>query len=179
MTDPEVHLRIFMRLLGHSLTGDGRRETPARVARFYRDFLSPPTNSWTSFQNVKNYDQIVAVSTPFYSLCEHHLLPFFGTAYVGYIPRKRLVGLSKLARAVEERARRLTTQESITEEVADLLGEKLSPLGVMVVLKARHLCMEMRGVNKPGAETTTSAIRGAFKRNPTAKEEFVRLVGLK
>lgn len=149
-------------------------ETPARVARMYLELTRPEPFSLTCFKNEAGYDQmIVEDNIPFYSLCEHHMVPFFGTAKVAYVPKGELVGLSKLARTVDHYARGLQTQERITNAIANYLMEQLNPHGVGVQLCAEHLCMSMRGVRKPGARTITTALRGVFKQAPT-REEFLR-----
>ena len=154
---------------------EGLRETPARVARMYAELLIPKPFTFTTF-DAEGADQMVVVrDIAFYTLCEHHLLPFFGHATVAYIPDGKIAGLSKLARTVEHYARRLQTQERLTNQVADFLMEQLSPLGVGVVVRASHLCMEMRGVEKSGAATVTSALRGALRDKPEARAEFLSL----
>lgn len=149
-------------------------ETPDRVARMYLELTRPQPFSLTCFENKDGYEQMILEDgIPFYSLCEHHMIPFFGTAKVAYIPKNELVGLSKLARTVDHFARGLQTQERITHHVADLLMERLKPHGVGVTLSAEHLCMSMRGVRKPGARTVTTALRGVFLNVPT-RDEFLR-----
>jgi GTP cyclohydrolase IA len=149
-------------------------ETPDRVARMYLELTKREPFSLTCFKNTAGYDQmIVEDGIVFYSLCEHHLVPFFGTAKVGYVPKNDIVGLSKIARTVDHHARGLQTQERITNNIADLLMERLRPHGVGVQLSAEHLCMSMRGVRKPGARTVTTALRGVFKAGPT-REEFLK-----
>ena len=129
-----------------------------------------------TFPNTEGYREMVAVTDmPFYSLCAHHFLPFFGVAHVAYLPGARIVGLSKLARVVEFYARRPQVQERLTEQIIELLEQRLAPSGAMVVLQARHLCMEMRGVGKPGLTTTTSAIRGAFE-DGRPRQEFLAML---
>jgi GTP cyclohydrolase I len=154
-------------------------ETDLRVARMYRELfvgLERGEPGLRTFPNREGYSEMVTVlDIPFYSLCAHHLLPFFGSAHVGYIPAERIVGLSKLARVVEHYARRPQLQERMTEQILGLLRDRLSPKGVMVVVQARHLCMEMRGVNKPGVLTTTSAISGAFDEDKV-RQEFLSLL---
>jgi GTP cyclohydrolase I len=153
---------------------DGVRETPDRVARMYLELTQPEPFVLTCFDNVGHYDQVIVEDEiPFYSLCEHHIIPFFGTAKVAYVPKGKIVGLSKLARTVDHFARGLQTQERITNNVADFLMENLDAYGVGIRLSAEHLCMSMRGVKKPGARTTTTALRGVFKDAPT-REEFLR-----
>jgi GTP cyclohydrolase I len=154
--------------------------TEFRVARAYRELFAglyagaEPT--LRTFPNTEGYSEIVSVvGIPFYSLCAHHLLPFFGTAHVAYLPKERILGLSKLARVVEFYARRPQLQERMTEQIIAFLDKRLRPAGAMVVLQARHLCMEMRGVRKPGLTTTTSALRGAFEEEGI-RQEFLALL---
>lgn len=151
---------------------EGIKETPQRYVKFLLEFCSYPEPKYTTF-DAENYDQMIVQSNiPFYSLCEHHMVPFFGVASVGYIPKGEIVGLSKLARCVEYFSRGLQNQERITQQVANKLHDVLSPQGVGVVITARHLCMEMRGVKKAGATTTTTALTGCFKK-PDIKKELI------
>ncbi len=173
--------RGVMEALGLDLADPNLADTPERVARAYRDLFAGLEEgaepALRTFPNAEGYSQIVAVTEiPFHSLCAHHFLPFFGTAHVAYLPKDRVVGLSKLARVVDFYARRPQIQERLTEQVIDLLDRRLKPAGAMVVLQARHFCMEMRGVMKAGATTTTSAIRGAFEDERT-RQEFLDLLG--
>lgn len=154
---------------------EGLRATPARVVRMYEELLTPRPFTFTTFASEGADQMIVVRDIAFYTLCEHHLIPFYGTATLAYIPCQKLAGLSKLARAVDYFAHALQTQERLTNQVADFLVEHLEPLGVGVVLQAAHLCMAMRGVQKPGAITTTSALRGAFLEKPEARAEFLSL----
>jgi GTP cyclohydrolase I len=157
-------------------TREGLLSTPARYSRFLQEFLSPPEFTMTTF-DAEQYDEVIVQSNiPFYSLCEHHLAPFFGEGFIAYIPNKKIVGLSKLARTLEKFSRRLQNQERITTQVAEYLTEHLDPQGVAVVLKAQHLCMSMRGVQKPGVITTTSKMTGAFMDHPAARNEFLQLI---
>jgi len=153
--------------------------THLRVARAYNELfagLESEEPRLRTFPNRDGYSEMVTVlDVPFYSLCAHHFLPFFGSAHVGYIPRERIVGLSKLARAVEHYARRPQIQERMTEQILGLVRDRLSPIGAMVVVQARHLCVEMRGVSKPGVLTTTSAIFGAFD-DARVRQEFLSLL---
>lgn len=156
-----------MEALGLDLGDPNLSGTPLRVARAYAELFSglDPGNEpeLRTFPNEDGYSQAVAVTDiPFHSLCAHHFLPFFGVAHVAYLPKDRVVGLSKLARVVDYFARRPQTQEALTEQVIDLLDRRLHPAGAMVVVEARHFCMEMRGVGKGGMATTTTAIRGVF-----------------
>jgi GTP cyclohydrolase I len=151
-------------------------ETPRRIAQAYAELLSPRPFALTTFPNEEGYDELVlARGIPFTSLCEHHALPFVGTAHVGYLPDDRIVGLSKLARVVEHFARRLQVQERMTVQIADLLEEELAPRGVGVVIEAEHMCMTIRGVGSRGACTTTSARRGILRDDARSRQEFFSL----
>ncbi len=164
--------------LGVDRTTDGLASTPARVARTYAEMLSPEPFHVTTFANQEGYDElVVARAIPFASLCEHHLLPFTGLAYVGYLPAESLVGLSKLARIVEHFSRRLQVQERLTAQVANFIEETLQPKGVGVVLEAEHLCMSLRGVRSSGARTVTSALKGLVRDDPRTRSEFLALAG--
>jgi GTP cyclohydrolase I len=152
-------------------------ETPRRLALAYAELLDVPEFDFTTFANTEGYDELVLVrEIPFQSVCEHHLLPFSGVAHVGYLPRGRIVGLSKLARTVDHYARRPQTQERLTMQVADLLEDQLSPRGVGVLLVAEHTCMTLRGARAPGSATTTSSLRGHLRENAAARAEFLALV---
>lgn len=154
----------------------GIKDTPRRVAKFYAEFLNTPAFELTCFDG-EGYDQmIVSSQIQFYSLCEHHLAPFFGIGAIAYVPGKKIVGISKLARTLDKFARQLSNQERITQQVATYLMEELQPRGVGVILKARHMCQEMRGVEKPGTITTTSAMVGVFKKDHKARQEFLNLI---
>lgn len=162
---------------------EGLRETPQRFARAFEFWTSgydneDPAKILKAFEDgAQDADEMVLqTDIPFYSMCEHHLAPFFGKAHIGYIPNGKIVGLSKLARLVDMYSRRLQVQERITTQVAKALEEVLQPVGVGVVLQARHLCMESRGVQKAGTITTTSALLGAMKEVPEARSEFLSLV---
>src|SRR5438128_336442 len=153
--------RDLLLALGADLDHDGLRDTPRRVAEAYAELLTPRPFRPTTFPNEDGYDElIVARSIPFHSLCMHHMLPFQGVAHIGYLPRERIIGLSKLGRVVELFARDLQIQERLTTQIADWLERELQPKGVGVVLEAEHLCMSLRGVQKLGAKTVTSAPAG-------------------
>lgn len=159
--------RGFLETLDLDLDDPNLVDTERRVARAYRELfagLEPDAEPRLStFPNNEGYAEIVSLTNiPFYSVCSHHFLPFFGTAHVGYVPGRRLLGLSKLARVVEFYARRPQLQERLTQQVATLIDERVAPAGVIVVVEARHLCMEMRGVSAPGVTTTTTAVRGTL-----------------
>jgi GTP cyclohydrolase I len=166
----------LLRALGADPGTDGLRETPRRVAEAYVELLTPPAFRATTFPNDDGYDGlIVAQAIPFHSLCMHHLLPFRGVAHVGYLPGERIIGLSKLARVVERFARALQIQERMTVQIADWLEAELRPAGVGVRLDAEHMCMSLRGVQRPGARTVTSALRGAIRDDAQTRQEFLAL----
>ena len=168
----------LLEALGVDTTDESLRDTPGRMARMYAELLTPASFAPTTFPNDGGYDElVVATSIPFHSLCEHHLLPFIGVAHVGYLPGERIIGLSKLARVVELFARRLQVQERLTTQVADWLDDHLQPKGVGVVLEAEHLCMSIRGVQKTGARTVTSALHGLVRDDPRTRQEFLALTG--
>lgn len=162
--------------LGLDLNDDNLAETPRRMAHALIEMSNSPDFELTTFPNDDAYDELIVVrDIPVQSLCEHHMLPFYGVAHVGYLPGERIVGLSKLARMVELHARRPQTQERLTKHVADHLGEALDPRGVGVVLRAEHTCMALRGVRTPGTSTTTSALFGAVREDPRTRAEFLAL----
>jgi GTP cyclohydrolase I len=162
--------------LGADLTEEGLRETPRRMAAAYAELLTAQPFRATTFPNDEGYDElVVARSIPFHSLCMHHLLPFQGVAHVGYLPGERILGLSKLARVVELFARDLQVQERLTIQIAGWLQQHLSPKGVGVVLEAEHLCMSLRGVQKLGTRTVTSALQGLVRDDPRTRQEFLAL----
>lgn len=163
----------MLETLGENPNREGLKETPKRVMKFYREFLSPPEFTFTTFEGEEYDEMIIQKDIPFFSLCEHHMAPFFGTATVAYIPNGKIVGLSKLARTVDLYARRLQNQERITSQIATRLQEELEPRGVAVTLKARHFCMEMRGVKTHDVHTVTSKLTGFFKDDPKARAEYL------
>jgi GTP cyclohydrolase IA len=174
----EVAARALLGALGVDLTDESVRDTPRRMARMYTELLTPQPFNPTTFPNDGGYDElVVATGIPFHSMCEHHLLPFVGVAHVGYLPGERIIGLSKLARVVELFARDLQVQERLTTQVAGWLDDHLRPKGVGVVLEAEHLCMSLRGVQKPGARTVTSALHGLVRDDPRTRQEFLALTG--
>lgn len=177
----EAAVRLILEAIGEDPNREGLVETPSRVARMYEEVFNGLTEDPSEHFSVifsENHEELVLVKDiPFFSMCEHHLIPFFGKAHVGYIPRGgRVTGLSKLARAVETVSRRPQLQERITTTVADTIMEKLNPYGVIVVLEAEHMCMTIRGVKKPGAKTITSAVRGIFNENIAARSEVLSLI---
>jgi GTP cyclohydrolase I len=174
------HMRAIIETLGLDPSDPNLHETPERVARMYLEMFHGLSEGAepkvTVFPNEEKYTAMVMEKDiPFYSLCSHHFVPFYGHAHVAYIPNERIVGLSKMPRIVEFYACRPQLQERLTEPIAGFMAEKLLPQGVMVVIEARHLCVEMRGVKKPGALTVTSAIRGIFFNRPV-REEFLDLL---
>jgi GTP cyclohydrolase I len=178
----EAAVRELLIAIGEDPDRHGLVDTPARVARSYREmfaglYTDPDTVLDTTFD--EQHDELVLVKEiPLYSTCEHHLVAFHGVAHVGYIPGHdgRVTGLSKIARLVDLYAKRPQIQERLTAQIADALMRKLDPRGVMVIIEAEHLCMSMRGVRKPGAVTTTSAVRGQFKSNNASRAEALELI---
>jgi GTP cyclohydrolase I len=174
----EQAARGLLVALGADLDDEGLRDTPRRMADAYAELLTPEPFNLTTFANDEGYDELVVVrDIPFQSLCMHHVLPFHGLAHVGYLPDERILGLSKLARVVELFARGLQLQERLTTQVADCLQRELQPKGVGVVLEAEHACMSLRGVQKPGSRTVTSALHGLVRDDPRTREEFLSLTG--
>lgn len=177
----EKAVREIIEALGEDPDREGLVDTPERVAAFYAEVFDglhrDPGDVVDAFFGEEHYQEIVMVrEIPFYSMCEHHFVPFHGQAHVAYIPKGQVTGLSKLARLVEGFARRPQMQERLTAQVADALTERLQPLGVMVVVEAEHLCMSMRGVKKPGATTVTSAVRGIMESQPATRAEAMSLL---
>jgi GTP cyclohydrolase I len=167
--------------LGEDPSRQGLRATPARVSRALRELTDgygvSPSDVIAGAVFDQDYDEMVLVKDiPFYSLCEHHMLPFFGSCHVGYLPKGKVVGLSKIPRLVGMFAHRLQLQERMTKEIAEALNDELAPRGVGVVVEARHLCMEMRGVQKPGGQLITSCMLGTFRRDARTRAEFLDLV---
>lgn len=173
-------VREIIRAVGEDPEREGLRDTPRRVADMYAEVFSglqedPRDVLGVGFE--EGHQELVLVrDIPFYSMCEHHFLPFHGVAHVGYIPNGRVVGLSKLARALEILARRPQLQERLTSQLADAIMSTMEPAGVAVVVRAEHLCMTMRGVRKPGSLTVTSAVRGVFQRSASTRAEFMTLI---
>jgi len=177
----EKAVREIIEALGEDSEREGLAETPQRVAKFYAEVFDglhrDPGDVVDAFFGEEHYQEIVMVrEIPFYSMCEHHFVPFHGQAHVAYMPKGRVTGLSKLARLVDGYARRPQMQERLTAQVADALTERLDPLGVIVVVEAEHLCMSMRGVKKPGATTVTSAVRGVMESQPATRAEAMSLL---
>jgi len=175
----EVELRKAAEQVLRGTTGldtdsEHGRHTPDRFIKMLRELTTPTPIEFTTFKNDGMDEMIVVEAIPFVSLCNHHVVPFIGKAYIGYIPDDQIAGLSKFARVVHHFARRLQVQEQLTKDIADFLEENLKPLGVAVVLRAEHFCMTIRGVQVPGAKTYTAAMRGRFSEHErTAKAEFL------
>lgn len=174
-------IALLLEALGKDVALEGLADTPRRVATMYAEIFSglrrDPASELEGFFS-EDYDEMIMVKDiPFYSMCEHHLVPFFGKAHVAYIPQKGMVaGLGRLATVVEIYARRPQLQERMTRQIAELLHTKLQPAGVMVVIEAEHMCMTMRGVNKPGARAITSAVRGVFADDAATRAEVMSLI---
>jgi GTP cyclohydrolase I len=175
------HVRQILHLCGEDVTREGLVDTPMRVAKMYEELLSgmavdPDSVLNTTFEE-RSEGPVIVADILFYSLCEHHMLPFFGTAHVAYLPSERIVGLSKIARLVDVVSRRLQVQERMTEQIADSIERVLNPHGVMVLVEAEHLCMCARGVQKPGSRTVTTSVRGRYREDAQLRTEFLQMVG--
>ncbi len=178
----EAAVSSIIKAIGEDPNREGLLDTPKRVAEMYAELFMGislnPAEELTAGYELGHREMVIVKDIPFYSMCEHHLLPFYGVAHVGYIPdvNGRVVGISKLARVVEIIARRPQIQERMTTEIADAIVEGLNPSGVAVVVQAEHLCMVMRGIKKPGSTIITSAIRDAFRSHPESRAEFFSLI---
>lgn len=174
-------VELFLEGIGEDTTREGLMETPDRVARMCTEIFAgigeDASGHLSKTFPIDNNEIVLEKDITFYSVCEHHLLSFYGKAHIAYIPDGRVVGLSKLARTVEVYARRPQIQEQMTAQIADALMRHLEPQGVMVMLEAEHMCMTMRGVKKPGSTTVTIAKRGCFKENPGLQNDFFRMLG--
>ena len=181
----EDAFREIILAIGEDPDREGLQDTPARVARMYEEVFAglkkdPKKHMEVTFSEEKHDELVLVKDIPFYSMCEHHFLPFIGKAHVGYIPNDgNVVGLSKLARVVQDFAKRPQLQERITSKVADIIIDTINPQGVIVVIEAEHLCMSMRGVKKPGSKTVTSAVRGIFKSKSKSRAEVMSLINNK
>jgi GTP cyclohydrolase I len=177
----EKAVRDILTAVGEDPEREGLVATPSRVARMYAEVLSgnevdPARHLLVTFAE-DHHEMVVVKDIPFESMCEHHMMPFHGRAHIAYVPNGRIVGLSKVARVVEEYARRLQVQERLTSQVADLIMGTLSPQGVGVLMEATHTCMTMRGIRKPGSSMVTSALRGTFKSSAVTRAEFMTILG--
>lgn len=175
-----VGIRMVLEAIGENPDREGLRDTAKRVAKMYADLFQglyeDPRDHLTVLFDEQHDEMVLVKDVPFYSMCEHHLLPFQGQAHVAYLPRGKVVGLSKIVRVVEAFARRPQVQERLTSQIADLMMEELDAHGVAVVIEASHTCMTMRGVKKPGSNVVTSAMRGIFKTEEATRNEFMSLV---
>lgn len=171
--EAQAHFKAILSHLGEDADREGLIETPARYIKFMKQFLTKEKYNFTTFSGEGYDEMIIQKDIPFFSLCEHHIAPFFGVATVAYIPNDKIVGLSKLARTVEHYAHNLQNQERITSQVAERLQAELSPKGVAVTLSARHFCMEMRGVKTHDVHTVTSRLMGAFKDDEKTRSEYM------
>jgi GTP cyclohydrolase I len=172
-SDIEDNVIRILEYLGEDPTREGLQDTPKRYIKFLKEFITLEDFNYTVFDKEHYDEMIIQKDIPFFSLCEHHIAPFFGTATVAYIPNKKIVGLSKLARTVHLYAKRLQNQERITNQIAERLQKELKPVGVAVSLNARHFCMEMRGVKTHDVNTTTTKLLGAFKKKIETRQEFL------
>lgn len=178
----EQAVRAILEAIGEDPDREGLRNTPARVARMYQEIFcgigeDPLKHLQILFTEEDHEEMVLVKDIPLYSMCEHHLLPFYGKAHVAYIPRKgRMTGLSKLARVVEVLSKRPQLQERLTSQIADSIVTALNPRGVLVVVEAEHMCMTMRGINKPGSMTVTSAVRGQFESSEATRLEAFALI---
>jgi len=173
-------VRMLLEAIGDDPKRDGLRETPERVARMYEEIFGggeeDPRESLAKQFDEDHHEMVLVKDIPFFSMCEHHLMPFFGKAHVAYIPNGHVVGISKLARVVEAFARRPQVQERMTSQIADMIEQELKPQGVAVVCEAVHTCMTMRGVKKPGSTVITSAMRGGFRSRMSTRSELMSLI---
>ncbi len=173
-------IELLLEGIGEDVSREGLKDTPERIARMYEEICSgydqDPAKILSRVFTVPDSEMVVEKDITFYSLCEHHMMPFFGKAHIAYIPKGKVVGISKLARTVEVFAKRLQVQERMCGQIADAIMDNLSPEGVMVVLEAEHTCMTMRGVKKPGSKTVTVATRGAFAVRDDLREQFYSLL---
>jgi GTP cyclohydrolase I len=177
----EKGVRLILEGVGEDPERPGIKTTPQRVAHMFAEILGGitenPEKHLRVIQNEKHDEMVLIKNIPLYSMCEHHMLPFAGVAHVAYIPKGgRIVGLSKIARVVDNLSRRLQIQERLTKQIADLINEHLRPLGVMVVIEAEHMCMSMRGAKKPKSITVTSAVRGSFRTSAVTRAEAISLI---
>ena len=176
----EAAVKLLLEGIGEDVNREGLVETPARIARMYEEVFSGMDEEAKEFLakrfHVENNDMVLEKDIVFYSMCEHHLLPFYGKAHVAYIPDGEVVGLSKLARTVETYAKRPQLQERMTNQIADAIMEHLNAKGVMVMLEAEHMCMTMRGIKKPGSKTVTCVKRGEFEHNDALVRDFYQML---
>ncbi|MHC4842943.1 MAG: GTP cyclohydrolase I FolE [Planctomycetota bacterium] len=176
----ESAIKEILLAIGEDINREGLKDTPVRVAQMYKELLAgmhedPKKHIRKAFR--EKYDEIVLLrDIPFYSICEHHLMPFIGSAHVAYLPTGMVLGVSKLARIIDCFSRRLQVQERLTDQIADFIMDNLEPMGVAVVLEASHSCMTIRGIKKPGSVMVTSSLRGIFKKDPRSRNEVLSLM---
>jgi len=181
--EAEAAVRVLLQWAGDDPSRDGLIDTPARVVRAYEEYFSgydddPVKILGRSFDETEGYDEVVVLKDiPFASHCEHHIAPILGKVHIAYLPKSRVVGISKLARLVESFGRRLQIQEKMTAQIANTLNEVLDPVGVAVVIEAAHECMTTRGIDKPGVNMVTSTMLGAFRDDPSTRREFMAIIG--
>ena len=179
---PYVMVRSMLEYIGEDPNREGLRETPNRVINSYSELFSvynkDPNSVFKVFEDGACDELVLLKDIPFFSCCEHHILPFFGKAHIAYIPNGKIIGISKLARLLEIYSRRLQVQERLTTQITKALDEGLSPLGSACILEATHLCMVMRGIQKQDSVMVTSSLTGVFRKDPTARSELLRLIGL-
>lgn len=177
----EEAIKLLLEGIGEDVDREGLQGTPERIARMCEEIYGGLDNEADEYLqkqfHVENNEMVLEKDITFYSMCEHHLMPFYGKAHIAYIPDGKVVGLSKLARTVEVFARRLQLQEQLTGQIADALMEYMQPKGTLVMVEAEHMCMTMRGIKKPGSQTVTIARRGVFETDPTLEERFFRMLG--
>lgn len=173
-------VRLILEGIGEDVKRSGLKDTPERIARMYGEIfagLKTPVEDLLKPIEGESHDEMVLLKgIPFYSVCEHHLLPFIGRAHIAYIPSGKIVGISELVKALEYFAKRPQVQERLTSQLADMIMSKLKPRGCMVIIDAEHLCMSMRGIKKPGSKTVTSAVRGIFRAKQNTREEMLNLI---
>ena len=179
----EKAVKMILTAIGEDPNREGLIETPKRIGKMYQEIFSginkDPRDHIKLFFAENHQEMVIARDIPFYSMCEHHMLPFFGHAHVAYIPNKKITGISKLARIVDTYAKRLQLQERLTTQVAEFMMTEFEPQGVMVVIAAEHLCMSMRGVQKAGTQILTSAVRGVFDTDPKTRNEALELIRMR
>ena len=177
----EQGVRLILEGIGEDVEREGLAGTPGRISRMYEEIFAGLTETPEDYLNttftVNNNEMVIEKDITFYSMCEHHLLPFYGKAHVAYIPDGRVVGLSKLARTVDIIGKKPQIQERMTAEIADAIMQYLKPKGALVMIEAEHMCMTMRGIKKPGSKTVTMAARGEFENNKDLRDEFFALLG--
>ncbi|MCL4491022.1 MAG: GTP cyclohydrolase I FolE [Nitrospirae bacterium] len=176
----ERGVRLILEGIGENTERPGLKDTPVRVANMFAEIFagleSPAEDLLKPIEGESHDEMVLLKDIPFYSVCEHHLLPFIGKAHIAYIPSGKIVGLGELAKTLEHLAKRPQVQERLTAQLADMIMDKLNPRGCMVVIDAEHLCMSMRGIKKPGSKTVTSAVRGIFRSKQSTREEMLELI---